>query len=109
LCNAVDDIEHCNCYASAVVRRGPLQIAISTSGNSPALAQRLRRQLEEQFGQEYGPWVRRLGELRRRLLHNKEIDAQTRRRILQQQASPSAFEISRNSQTRERSTLIQGS
>ncbi|HET7442120.1 MAG TPA: bifunctional precorrin-2 dehydrogenase/sirohydrochlorin ferrochelatase [Terriglobales bacterium] len=109
LCNAVDDIEHCNCYASAVVRRGPLQIAISTSGNSPALAQRLRRQLEEQFGQEYGPWVRRLGELRRRLLHNKEIDAQTRRRILQQQASPSALEISRNSQTRERSTLIQGS
>jgi len=41
-CNAVDDIEHCNCYASAVVRRGPLQIAISTSGKSPALAQRLR-------------------------------------------------------------------
>jgi precorrin-2 dehydrogenase/sirohydrochlorin ferrochelatase len=39
-CNAVDDINHCNCYASAVVRRGPLQIAVSTAGRSPALAQR---------------------------------------------------------------------
>jgi precorrin-2 dehydrogenase/sirohydrochlorin ferrochelatase len=42
-CNAVDDIQHCSCYASAVVHRGPLQIAISTAGNSPALAQRLRK------------------------------------------------------------------
>lgn len=46
LCNAVDDTPHCNCYASAVVRRDPLQIAISTAGNSPALAQRLRKELE---------------------------------------------------------------
>jgi precorrin-2 dehydrogenase / sirohydrochlorin ferrochelatase len=96
-CNAVDDIEHCNCYASAVVRRGPLQIAISTAGKSPALAQRLRQELEERFGEEYAPWVRRLGELRSRLFQDKAIDSDARRRMLQEQASASAFDIFRSS------------
>jgi precorrin-2 dehydrogenase / sirohydrochlorin ferrochelatase len=64
LCNSVDDPEHCDFYCPAIVRRGPLQIAISTGGNSPALAQRLRRELEEQFVPEYEGWVRSLGEAR---------------------------------------------
>jgi len=64
LCNSADDPEHCNFYCSAVVRRGPLQIAISTGGNSPALAQRLRQELEAHFAPEYGDWVRSLGEAR---------------------------------------------
>lgn len=96
-CNAVDDIEHCNCYASAVVRRGPLQIAISTAGKSPALAQRLRKELEERFGEEYALWVTRLGELRSRLFQDQTIDSETRRRTLHEQASASAFDTFRNS------------
>jgi precorrin-2 dehydrogenase / sirohydrochlorin ferrochelatase len=68
LCNAVDDREHCDFYYPAVVRRGRLQIAISTGGASPALAQRLRRQLEEQFGPEYESWVDWLNESRNCLL-----------------------------------------
>lgn len=97
LCNAVDDIKHCNCYASAVVRRGPLQIAISTAGQSPALAQRLRKELGKSFGAEYAPWVKRLGELRSRLFQDKDIDSERRRTILHEQASASAFEAFRNS------------
>lgn len=93
----MDDIEHCNCYASAVVRRGPLQIAISTAGNSPALAQRLRKELEEQFGEEYALWVTRLGEIRSRLFQDKAIDSETRRRTLHEQASTSAFATFRSS------------
>ena len=89
LCNSIDDVPHCNCYASAVVRRGPLQIAISTAGNSPALAQRLQGEFDEQFGEEYGPWVQRLGETRRLLF---KIDGSTRRRILHKQATAAAFE-----------------
>src|SRR5882724_2489927 len=50
LCNVVDDPEHCDFYYPAVVRRGELQLAISTNGHSPALAQRIRRKLEIQFG-----------------------------------------------------------
>jgi precorrin-2 dehydrogenase len=96
-CNAVDDIEHCNCYASAVVRRGPLQIAISTAGKSPALAQRLRKELEERFGEEYALWVTRLGELRSRLFQDKAIDSETRRSTLHEQASASAFDAFRSS------------
>jgi len=94
-CNAVDDIDHCSCYASAVVRRGPLQIAISTGGKSPALAQRLRKELEERFGEEYGLWVTKLGELRSRLFQDKGIDSETRRRMLHEQASASAFDTFR--------------
>ena len=67
LCNAVDDIEHCHFYYGAMVRRGDLQIAISTNGKSPALAQRLRKELEEQFGSEYEAWLQWLGAAREAL------------------------------------------
>src|SRR5580704_6112798 len=53
LCNVVDVPEQCDFYYPAVVRRGDLQIAISTSGQSPSLAQKLRQQLERQFGPGY--------------------------------------------------------
>jgi precorrin-2 dehydrogenase/sirohydrochlorin ferrochelatase len=58
LCNSVDDPEHCDFYYGAVVNRGDLQIAISTNGHSPALAQRLRQELEHQFGPDYAEWLR---------------------------------------------------
>jgi siroheme synthase-like protein len=64
LCNAVDDIQHCHFYYGSIVQRGDLQIAISTNGKSPALAQRLRRELEAQFGPEYQQWLEWLGATR---------------------------------------------
>jgi uroporphyrin-III C-methyltransferase/precorrin-2 dehydrogenase/sirohydrochlorin ferrochelatase len=63
-CNAVDDIENCRFYYGAVVQRGDLQIAISTNGKSPALAQRIRKELEVRYAQEYGAWLDRLGAAR---------------------------------------------
>jgi precorrin-2 dehydrogenase / sirohydrochlorin ferrochelatase len=65
LCNAVDDPPHCDFYFGSVVARGPLQIAISTAGESPALAQRLRREIDDQLPRDLGPWLRELGALRR--------------------------------------------
>lgn len=64
LANAVDDPDHCSFYAPAVVSRGDFQIAISTGGHSPALAQQVRRELEEKYGPEYGPWTAWLGRAR---------------------------------------------
>ena len=68
LSNSVDDIPNCDFFFGSVVRRGSLQIAISTSGESPALAQRLRREIDSQLSADLGPWLAQLGELRREVL-----------------------------------------
>jgi siroheme synthase-like protein len=68
LCNSVDDPPHCDFYFGSIVTRGDLQIAISTAGESPALAQRLRREIDEQVPADLGSWLHDLGELRREVL-----------------------------------------
>jgi uroporphyrin-III C-methyltransferase len=68
LCNSVDDIPNCDFYFGSVVSRGELQIAISTSGQSPAVAQHLRREIDEQLPTDLGPWLESLGQLRREVL-----------------------------------------
>jgi precorrin-2 dehydrogenase/sirohydrochlorin ferrochelatase len=91
LCNVVDDPEYCDFFYPAVVRRGDLQLAISTNGHSPALAQRIRREFEAQFGPEYGEWLEELGKIRQELFASA-IDPDVRRRQLHQLASREAFE-----------------
>ena len=91
LCNTVDVPLLCDFYYPAVVQRGALQIAISTSGQSPALAQRLRKQLEEQFGPEYEDWLAHLGQAREKL-HSATLDSEERKRLLHEDASEEAFE-----------------
>jgi uroporphyrin-III C-methyltransferase/precorrin-2 dehydrogenase/sirohydrochlorin ferrochelatase len=81
LVNSVDDPENCDFYYPAVVNRGDLQIAISTAGHSPSLAQRIRIQLEEQFGPEYARWVEDLGAARRDLFA-ADMDPQARKQQL---------------------------
>ncbi|MGO8984711.1 MAG: bifunctional precorrin-2 dehydrogenase/sirohydrochlorin ferrochelatase [Terriglobales bacterium] len=91
LCNVVDVPEYCDFFYPAVVRRGDLQIAISTAGQSPSLAQRIRRQLEEQFGAAYADWVERLGETRRLILAS-DLEQETKWKLLHSLASREAFE-----------------
>jgi uroporphyrin-III C-methyltransferase / precorrin-2 dehydrogenase / sirohydrochlorin ferrochelatase len=67
-CNSVDDIPNCDFFFGSIVARGQLQIAISTAGESPALAQRLRREIDAQLPQDLGPWLDEIGELRREIL-----------------------------------------
>ena len=86
LCNAVDEPERCDFYFPAVVRRGELQIAISTGGLSPALAQRLRKELEQQFGPEWEEWVAQLGRTRDEL-QTIPMPPEQRKRLLHQYAS----------------------
>jgi uroporphyrin-III C-methyltransferase len=68
LCNSVDDFPNCDFFFGSVVSRGDLQIAISTAGESPAFAQRLRREIDEQLPHDLGPWLANLGQLRREVL-----------------------------------------
>jgi len=91
LCNVVDDPEFCHFYYPAVVRRGALQIAISTEGQSPALAQRLRKELEAQFGPEYEQWLEWLGAARQ-FLRSEGRDPEETKRLLHQLASEEMFE-----------------
>ena len=91
LCNVVDVPEYCDFYYPAVVRRGELQIAISTAGQSPALAQKIRQQLERQFGAGYAAWVKQLGETRQLILASG-LDQETKWELLHSLASREAFE-----------------
>lgn len=68
LVNVVDDPEHCNFILPAVVRRGDLNIAISTGGHSPSLARFLRQQIERLIGEEYGTLTEIMAELRPELM-----------------------------------------
>jgi siroheme synthase-like protein len=68
LCNTADDPPLCDFFFASIVQRGDLQIAISTAGQSPALAQRLRREIDAQLPADLGPWLAELGQLRREVL-----------------------------------------
>ncbi|HEX6492385.1 MAG TPA: bifunctional precorrin-2 dehydrogenase/sirohydrochlorin ferrochelatase [Candidatus Dormibacteraeota bacterium] len=64
--NVVDDPELCSFIVPSVVRRGPLQVAISTGGRSPAFAKFMRHTLEEAIGDEYGALAELAGRMRDR-------------------------------------------
>ena len=91
LCNVVDVPDLCDFYYPAVVRRGDLQIAVSTAGKSPSLAQKIRQQLEKQFGPGYAAWVAELGETRRLILAS-DLDKERKLDLLHSLASREALE-----------------
>src|ERR1700730_12299887 len=81
LCNSVDDPPHCDFYFSAVVRRGDLQIAISTSGESPAVAQRFQQEIDENLDDCIADWLRLVGHARRAIMA-KHPPSEERKRLL---------------------------
>ena len=91
LCNAVDDPPNCDFYFPAVVRRGDLQIAISTAGESPAFAQKLRRALEDAFDHRLGDWLGAIGQFRREILASYPA-SEARKRALHLLANGGACE-----------------
>ena len=91
LCNVVDVPDLCDFFYPAVVRRGDLQIAVSTAGQSPSLAQKIRQQLEKQFGPGYAAWVAELGETRRLILAS-DLDKERKLDLLHSLASREAVE-----------------
>jgi len=68
LVNAVDQPADCNFIVPSVLSRGDLVIAVSTSGKSPAFARKVRVELEQSFGEEYGLFLNLMGNLRKEIL-----------------------------------------
>jgi precorrin-2 dehydrogenase/sirohydrochlorin ferrochelatase len=68
LCNFADAPDRGHFILPSIVARGDLLVSISTSGKSPAVARRLRQEMEAYFGEEYAPFLRLMGAIREQLL-----------------------------------------
>ncbi len=91
LCNVVDQPELCDFFVPAVVKRGPLQIAIGTDGNCPAYAGHLRKKLEDQFTEDHGRFVIELEAIRKHIIE-EVADPAERKAILGQLAGDKSFD-----------------
>ncbi len=72
LCNVVDYPKEGDFILPALVQRGALTLAVSTSGKSPALARELRQDLEQRFGMEYAHFLELMGAVRNRVLEESQ-------------------------------------
>ena len=79
--NVGDAPELCNYLIPTSLRRGPLQIAISTSGAAPSVAKRLRDEFKASYGEEWGTYVTLLGDVRG-LAMDRISDAAERESVL---------------------------
>jgi len=84
-CNVVDVPELCSFIVPSIIKRGPLIIAISTSGVSPAVARRLRETLEELIGEEYNFYLELMKNLREQVL-NLNLSSEEKEKKLQKLA-----------------------
>ncbi len=90
--NVVDKPDRCSFIVPSVVHRGPLQIAVSTSGKSPHLARIIREKLESQFGNHFAEFVSFLGEMREQVKKN-EADAGKRKSVLNNLVDEKTFQL----------------
>ena len=79
LVNIVDDPDKCDFVLPSLLRQGDLLIAISTGGKSPALAKKLREDMEQLFGTEYGTLLEVMGQLREKLVVKGRSSDENRR------------------------------
>ena len=78
LVNIVDEPARCTFIVPSVFRRGDLMVAVSTAGKSPALARRVREEIEERYGPEYGTLLQIMGALRERIIARGAPSAENR-------------------------------
>jgi len=105
LCNIADRPEICNFILPAVVNRGDLVLAVSTSGKSPAYAKKMRKQLEKQFGAEYEPFLRLMGTIRERLLREKH-EPEAHKPLFEKMIDAGLLDLVRENETEQIDTLL---
>lgn len=105
LCNIADRPEVCNFILPSVVQRGDLVITISTSGQSPALAKRLRRKLEAQFGEEYADFLHLMGAIRKKLL-DQAHEPEAHKALFNQLIDSDLIDLLRSGQKKELNRLL---
>jgi precorrin-2 dehydrogenase / sirohydrochlorin ferrochelatase len=86
--NIVDDPARCDFILPSIIEQGDLAIAVSTGGKSPALAKRLRTELETAYGPEYAILLRIMGKLRERVIAGGRPSAENRERFEAVVSSP---------------------
>lgn len=104
--NVVDVPELCTFIVPSIVERGDLLIAISTSGKSPAFAKRIRKELQEKFGPEYGKMLKLMGDIRD-LYKEKEPDLDKRMAFLSKVANSDLLEKAREGEMPKAEEVIE--
>jgi precorrin-2 dehydrogenase/sirohydrochlorin ferrochelatase len=105
LCNVVDVTDLCSFIFPAIVTQGDISIAISTSGTSPALAQKIKSEISELIGPEYGALAGILGRERVGIL--KHIpNKKERAKLFHRLANSEAIELLKRNQNYEAEILI---
>ncbi len=105
LCNIADRPKVCNFILPSIVHREDLTISISTSGKSPALAKKLRLELEEQFGNEYAELLRLMGAIRKKLLGQKH-EPEAHKQLFEQLISRGLLNMIRGNRKDEIDSLL---
>jgi precorrin-2 dehydrogenase/sirohydrochlorin ferrochelatase len=105
LCNIADQPRDCNFILPSIVNRGDLIISVSTSGNSPALAKKLRKSLEDQFGDEYAVMLQLMGAIRKKLL-NRSHEPEAHKKLFEQLINAGLVDMIREDNTADIDTLL---
>jgi len=106
LCNIVDRPEICNFILPSIVQRGDLTISISTAGRSPAMAKKLRQDLEKQYGEEYADFLRLMGAIRQKLLRQAH-EPEAHKSLFEQLINNGLLELIRENRIEEINSLLQ--
>lgn len=106
LVNVVDSPGECTFILPSIIRRGALTISISTNGISPALARKIRKQLQQEFGAEYAKLLRIMKEIRPQAL-KKIKDSKLRRAFFKKALLPGILSLLKKNKMKQAKTRIE--
>lgn len=106
LCNIVDREEFCDFIVPSVVQRGPLSIAVSTSGANPKLAKEIKKELEVKFDESYEDYILFLQKARRKII-DKVADSNNKSILLEELLDSQFFTLTKTKQIEKRDQLFE--